>query len=202
MKYRLLESLLPHLEAYERLYPQQAPQLHHFAVWLARQSTEADTGASPRSVESAPATSIDAANAQLLAFLYRYARTYAKKALEGAVLGTMDEFAYLNTLFSQGPMSKSDLIQIHRHEKPTGMEIIRRLLAMGLIDQRDDVHDRRSKVLSPTEAGRAMLNQTSANMGKAAQLLMGNLTPSEKMALYQLLEKLEQFHQVVQAKMK
>ena len=41
MKYDLLQTLLPYLEAYERAYPKaQHPQ--HFAVWLVRQTTESE----------------------------------------------------------------------------------------------------------------------------------------------------------------
>ncbi|HNG90691.1 MAG TPA: MarR family winged helix-turn-helix transcriptional regulator, partial [Saprospiraceae bacterium] len=174
MKYRLLESLLPHLEAYERAYPQGQGD-HHFAVWLARHTADSDS-VGVRDAEAPAPVPTDAAISQLLTFLHRYARSYTKKALEPSSLGTADEFAYLHTLIGQGPMSKSDLLQLHRHEKPTGMEIIRRLLAMGLISQRDDPHDRRSKLLTPTDAGRAVIAQTADGMAKAAQLLTGNLT--------------------------
>ena len=201
MKYHLLQSLLPHLEAYERAYPQQhSPQ--HFAVWLARQTADEQHLAAARDasgpVHEAPEDSIS----RLLVFLHRYARGYAKKALEGSPLGTMDEYAYLGILLHDGPMTKSELIQRNRHEKPTGMEIIRRLLGMNLVAQSDDPDDRRSKQLRATPEGAVVAGQVSEEMGKVSQLLMGNLNPTEKMLLLQLLERLEQFHQVVQAKMK
>lgn len=200
MKYDLLQSLLPHLEAYERAYPQQSnPQ--HFAVWLARQTADEQhlTAHDP----SAPAyeTAEDTIR-RLVIFLQRYARNYAKKALEGSMLGTLDEFAYLNILLHDGPLSKSELIQRNRHEKPTGMEIIRRLLLMDLVTQNDDPDDRRSKQLRPTPEGIGQIKQVAEEMGKVSQLLVGNLNPTEKMLLLQLLARLEQFHQVVLAKMK
>jgi len=200
MKYELLQSLLPHLDAYERAYPQQQnPQ--HFAVWLARQT--ADEQHLVARDPSAPAfeTAEDTISRWVI-FLHRYARGYAKKALDGSLLGTMDEFAYLNILLHDSPMSKSELLQRNRHEKPTGMEIIRRLLTMGLVSQSDDPDDRRSKQLRITPEGTAQVAQVAEEMGKVSQLLVGNLNPTEKMLLLQLLGRLEQFHQVVQAKMR
>ena len=199
-KYDLLQSILPYLEAYERSYPKvQNPQ--HFAVWLARQTTEADqlpgheTDPAAREVEEATIS-------RLLSFLTRYRRIYARKALEGSVLGTIDEFAYLATLLEQGQITKTDLIQRNRHEKPTGMEIIRRLMALHLVVQRDDLDDRRSKRLTITPEGTAAFSEVAARMGQVSKLLSGSLNTAEKMLLLQLLEKLETFHQVVLAKAK
>jgi MarR family transcriptional regulator, lower aerobic nicotinate degradation pathway regulator len=200
MKYRLLESLLPHLDAYERAYPQQLnPQ--HFAVWLARQTAEAQQVAARR--DAAPGgESEEVSIGRLLVFLNRYVKLYARKALEDSPLGGVDEFVYLGALLEFGSMTKSDLIQRNRHEKPTGMEIIRRLLAMGFVAQADDPDDRRSKQLSITPAGQAVFAQAAERMQTVSQLLTGNLNGAERLLLLQLLEKLETFHQVVLAKTK
>ena len=200
MKYRLLESLLPHLEAYERAYPQpQSPQ--HFAVWLARQTSEESQIATQAADRSAGETD-EVAIGKFLVFLNRYVRGYSKKALEGSPLGSMDEFVYLIMLVEHGTLTKSDLIQRNRHEKPTGMEIIRRLIALGFVSQQDATDDRRSKHLRITPAGMAVIGQVNERMDLVTVLLTGDLNPAEKMLLLQLLEKLERFHQVVQAKTK
>ena len=200
MKYELLQTLLPHLEAYERTYPKgQSPQ--HFAVWLVRQTTDSAQWSEP-SGGQAEREQLDGAIGKLLIYLNRYVKIYARKALEGSPLGTMDEFVYLVMLTEQGALTKSDLIQRNRHEKPTGMEIIRRLLALGLIAQRDDLDDRRSKRLTITAAGTEVSGQVAGQMTKVFTLLTGNLTIAEKLLLLQLLDKLENFHQLVLAKMK
>ncbi len=199
-KYDLLQSILPYLEAYERSHPKvHNPQ--HFAVWLARQTTETDQLAGHETNPSAREME-DATISRLFTFLTRYRRIYARKALEGSVLGTIDEFAYLATLLEQGQITKTDLIQRNRHEKPTGMEIIRRLMVLHLVIQRDDLDDRRSKRLTITPEGTAAFSQVAARMGQVSRLLTGSLNTAEKMLLLQLLEKLETFHQVVLAKAK
>ncbi|MEI6408024.1 MAG: MarR family winged helix-turn-helix transcriptional regulator [Bacteroidota bacterium] len=199
MKYELLQSLLPYLEEYEKTNPKtQDPQ--HFAVWLARQSGKQAPETSDKQVEAGESTEV--LIGKLLFFLTRYARAYSRKALEGSLLGSMDEFVYLATLQAYGVMSKTDLIYRNRHEKPTGMDIIKRLLALELIQQRDDVADRRSKLLEITEKGLATLGGLYGRMGLVSHLITGNLSKTERVDLLQMLEKLENFHQVVLAKTK
>ena len=132
----------------------------------------------------------------------RYARAYAKKALEHSPLGSIDEYAYLELVAKTNGLTKSDLIYRNRHEKPTGMEIIRRLQASGLIEQTDDPDDKRSKQLHLTETGRQTLETHAAQMDHIAFLLSANLNGAEKLLLLQILEKLEIFHQLFQAKVK
>lgn len=200
MKYELLQTLLPYLDAYERVYPkQQNPQ--HFAVWLARQSAAAEQVAL-RHGPKVNAQSESVEIGKLLVYLNRYAKNYAKKALDGSLLGGMDEFVYLAILLYEGAITKSELIYRNRHEKPTGMEIIRRLLTAGFVEQSDDPDDRRSKRLLITDAGKAVFGQVVERMDFVSELLTGSLNSAEKMLLLQILEKLEGFHQLVLAKTK
>ncbi|HOY08225.1 MAG TPA: MarR family transcriptional regulator [Saprospiraceae bacterium] len=200
MKYELLNSLLPFLEEYERTYPKhQHPQ--HFAVWLARQTSTEEQVAN-KETDSGPEVTEATEIQRIVLFLNRYMKSYAKKALEVSSLGNLDEYLYLHAVSQAGGLSKSDLIYRNRHEKPTGMEIIRRLLAGGLIAQTDDQEDRRSKQLHITEYGQAALNQVVARMDFVTQLLSGSLNGAEKLLLLQILEKMESFHQLLQAKTK
>lgn len=197
MKYQLLQALLPHLEAYEKSYPKQA-NLQHFAVWLARQSAEAPESAADDEGTDAAAAAI----AQNMAYLHKHLRNYARRALEGSPLGSLDEYQYLAILVQEGAMSKTDLFRRNRHEKPTGMEIIRRLVTAGLIVQHDDTADRRSKRLEPSAVGRALLQALQPRMELVVRLLSNSLNPAEKLLLVQILEKMEAFHQLVLAKSK
>ncbi|MEO6037050.1 MAG: MarR family transcriptional regulator [Saprospiraceae bacterium] len=200
MKYELLQTLLPYLEAYERAYPKARPP-QHFAVWLLRQTTESEQLAEQNG-DQPTQESPDVSIGKLLVYLNRYMKIYARKALEGSSLGTMDEFVYIAMLIERGPLTKSDLIQRNRHEKPTGMEIIRRLLALGLVVQSDDPDDRRSKRLTITPPGMEAFGQVAGQMSKVSTLLTGNLSAAEKMLLLQLLDKLEAFHQLTLAKLR
>lgn len=200
MKYQLLQNLLPLLEEYEKTNT-KVDDVQHFAVWLTRQQAN-PIETEESETHAAGAESPEVVIGKLLFFMTRYARIYSKKALEGTVLGSMDEFVYLATLHSYGSMTKSELIYRNRHEKPTGMDIIKRLLALGLIQQQDDLEDRRSKQIAISEHGLAILLPLYGRMGLVSHIVAGNLSKSERISLVQLLEKLEVFHQVMQAKTK
>jgi DNA-binding MarR family transcriptional regulator len=97
-------------------------------------------------------------------------------------------------------MSKSDLIMHNRHEKSTGMEIIKRLIGLRLIAQAEDPADKRSKILSLTAEGLKEVGQSYARVNIAYHLITGNLSDTDKMALNRLLGRLELYHQVLAAK--
>lgn len=197
MKYELLSELLPWLDAYEKTNAQRAdPQ--HFAVWLARHASREEQVENTRAKREEIAVDIS----KYLVFMNRYVRAYGRRALDGTALSTPDDFAYLAVLLFQGPMTKIDLIHHNRHEKPTGMEIIKRLLELGLVEQKDDPNDRRSKRLSISEAGKNVYLKQEKDMQALANVAVGNLNQAEQLLLLQLLEKLENFHQVLQAKSK
>jgi len=201
MKYALLNTLLPHLEAFERAYPgEQDPQ--RFAAWLIAKTAPDTTieQADHSNAQNAATTHSDIV--RLIDFLHRYARSYARKALEGSPLGSIDEFAYLATLQQAGQLNKTELIYKNRHEKPTGMEIIRRLLDLGLIEQTDDTDDRRTKKLTVSAAGAAVILRLYDPMQTVFRLIAGSLTQVEGIQLLHILEKLERFHRVVQAKVR
>lgn len=194
MSYALLNALLPLLESYEKAYPGDTdPQ--RFAVWLSLQATAA--GKAPTAIAQE-----DGLLLQLLGFFNRYVRGYARKALEGSPLHTIDEYAYLAAVQAAGSLTKSALILQQRHEKPTGMEIIKRLLELNLLVQADDPADRRSKRLTLTPEGAQLVDALAPNMQQVGRITAGNLNPLERVQLLQLLQKLETFHQVVQAKIR
>ncbi len=96
-------------------------------------------------------------------------------------------------------MSKTDVIARNVHEKASGTEVIKRLLAHGLVAEQAHATDRRSKLLTITEAGRGVLGQVFGRMDQAAQLIAGDLTPAERAQLLYLLQKLDAFHHPIYA---
>ncbi len=131
---------------------------------------------------------------KLIIFLNRYSRLLIKKGLSNFPELISEDFTYLYILMSAESMTKIQLIEKNVHEKPTGLEVIKRLLKHGLIAEKDDKKDRRSKRVSLTEKGKEMFFATIEQMGKVAALVSGKLTMDEKKQLYVLLKKLEDFH--------
>ncbi|MBP1677266.1 MAG: MarR family transcriptional regulator [Bacteroidetes bacterium] len=140
--------------------------------------------------QKGPATDISL----LIVLLFRYAKGYIKKALKDSVIKTADEFSFLITLITYESLSKTELIQKQIMEKTSGIEIINRLLKFGLIEQFNDVEDKRSIRVRVTPAGRIELMKILPQMQTVSQVVSGNLTETEKTTLAYMLRKLENFH--------
>jgi DNA-binding MarR family transcriptional regulator len=105
-----------------------------------------------------------------------------------------DDFVYLAITYGDGPLSKTQIIARSIHEKPTGTEIIKRLLKTGLIHEQPHTTDRRIKVLTMNEYGLGVFFQLFANMSQVASMMAGNLNAAERTQLVYLLSKLDAFH--------
>ncbi|WP_461452675.1 MarR family winged helix-turn-helix transcriptional regulator [Mucilaginibacter sp.] len=131
---------------------------------------------------------------RLFVFMSRYAKIYIKKALEGTPLQSGEEFTALAILRTHDHLSKSELINYNLQEKTSGTEVIRRLIAAGLVNEWDDIKDKRSKHIAITEAGKKLLYQVFLDMTHVSKMITGELTTAEKFSLQYLLQKLENFH--------
>lgn len=137
---------------------------------------------------------IDNAIGRLLVYMSRYAKSYIKKTLEGTPLQSQDDFTCLAILLTHESLSKSDLISRNMQEKTSGAEVIRRLLAAGLVKQWDDTIDKRSVRISITEKGKELLHHVLDDMNHVGKMITGNLSYPEKLEFHYLLQKLESFH--------
>ncbi|GAB3921190.1 MarR family winged helix-turn-helix transcriptional regulator [Mucilaginibacter myungsuensis] len=200
--YHLLRQLIDLLERFDQGQPEKAVSLSDFAAFLLsdlqRQNTVA-TGTEVRfgQVEF-PAQEIafqlDNNISRLVIFMNRYARHYLKKALEGTPLRTPEEFTALAILLTHEHLTKSELIEKNIQEKTSGTEVIRRLIASGLIIESAHASDRRSKRIAISETGRALLYRIFQHTSDVGKVVTGKLTFAEKLVLQHLLQKLEDFH--------
>lgn len=131
---------------------------------------------------------------RLFVFMSRYAKSYIKKALEGTPLQTAEDFTALAILLTHPHLSKSKLISYNLQEKTSGTEVIRRLVANGLVRQWDDAIDKRSKHIAITDEGKALLYRIFEHTSYVGKIITGKLTVAEKFTLQYLLQKLENFH--------
>lgn len=133
----------------------------------------------------------------LLVRLSRYGKGYSRVAIQGSVFSTQDEFVYLILLKAFGPMTKMELIKRNVQDKPTGIQIINRLLHRGWIDQAVSTTDKRSRIISINSKGEHLLSLQMTRIRQASQIVTGPLTYEEKMELIRLLNKLDTFHQAI-----
>lgn len=192
MNYSILQELITNLKDFEDEKMSKSIKMEDFVVFLNQKYLG-------NLVSDKPSIDVNEKNdenniGQLIAFMYRYAKGYIKKALEESTLLTLDDFGYLAAIWQDGDLTKTQLIEKNIHEKNTGMEIIKRLISNNLLEQYNDLEDKRSKRLKITPLGQSELFKSFDGMLKVSQIIAGKLTSSEKIQLFYLLNKLHDFH--------
>lgn len=202
-RYHLLEEVLEQLDRYQQTSPEHE-DLTGFTAWLVNQNRlhELSTQSRPEgSGEEAKMwddfLQLDNQLTALVGFMHRYAKLYTKKALAGTPLQSLDEFTYLAGLTGSPGISKTELIHRNAHEKTSGLEIIRRLVRLGLLEELNDPGDRRSTLVKHTEKGRGLMFGIAEQMKQVSGLVTGTLSDAEKFQLVHLLGKLDSFHRDV-----
>lgn len=165
-----------------------------FANWLNEQEYQKEEREISAFIEKIGNYALEVEISTLVICLNRYSRLLIKKGLINFPQLVSEDFTYLYTLMDVESMTKIQLIEKNVHEKPTGLEVIKRLLKHGLVDERNDEVDKRSKRVFLTDKGKALFFDTVEQMNKIALIVSGNLTMDEKKHLHRLLKKLEDFH--------
>ncbi|MCF0041527.1 MarR family winged helix-turn-helix transcriptional regulator [Dyadobacter fanqingshengii] len=206
--YQLIHELISLVEQLEQQNPEREVTMQDFAGFVIHKvgSSALDVGPTGRLSQDVrfgkndlaaqeQAFQLDNNIGQLFVYMSRYAKSYIKKALDNTPLITAEDFTALAILLTHDNLSKSELIHYNLQEKTSGTEVIRRLLAAGLIRQWDDEKDKRSRQIAITDQGKQLLYTVFEDMNHVGKMISGNLTVSEKLTLRYLLQKLEDFHQ-------
>lgn len=194
---QIISQIINNLEDFKKSKNQKEISYQEFVSYL-NGGKEANRSADPLYLnnlnsilqEDRPETVI----AILITYMHRYAKLYARKALHGSPIQSMDEFSYLIILFTYGEMTKSELIHRNAQEKSSGMELLKRLISAELIGQKENESDKRSKVIYITDFGREAVTALFSDLDDLAKIVSGNLSAEEKHELLRLLVKLDNFH--------
>ncbi len=189
----LIKHLVDNAIAYQQANTGKELDLTSFATWLLETHTEDESGG----ILNMPVFEIDTELITQIGRLGRYGHAYLKQALVDTPFVTNLDFAFCAMLQQYGPMGKSALIKLMVYEKSSGMEIIKRLLRLQLIDQYPNPEDKRSKLLKLTDAGNQALGVAYRTAGVAAKIVSSPLSEVEKKILLNLLKKLDGFHEAV-----
>ncbi|MBL7881717.1 MAG: MarR family transcriptional regulator, partial [Chryseobacterium gambrini] len=112
--------------------------------------------------------------------LGRYSKQLIRKGLNDFPELANEEFTYLYRLKDEPNLTKIQLIERNGHEKQTGTQIIKRLLEYGLIEEKNDSEDKRSKRLNITEKGDDYFHRSVEKVNMTSRILAGKLENKEK----------------------
>ncbi|MCU0421219.1 MAG: winged helix DNA-binding protein [Bacteroidia bacterium] len=196
---QVIADLISQFQVYEQTHRKVSTS--DFAVWLLKSEQEInvakqinmgnDDKSATKKVEE-----LDNGIGILLGLLNKYARHYSKIVLEDLPVNTVDEFGYLAQLSTFTQMTKSELISKTMDGKTTGTDIIRRLIAGGLVKEMNNPDDKRSKLIKITDKGKKVILKSYEKMSMASKSVTGNLTINEKQILIKLLGKLGEYHRL------
>ncbi len=103
---------------------------------------------------------------------------------------TPTQFAALHKTVALGRTTQNHLGRCVAMDPATIQGVVRRLIARGLIAAAADPMDRRTVVLTPTEAGVALSEQAATTARLAHDAALANLSNDERATLLTLLRKM------------
>lgn len=197
MNYTLIKDVLELVEDFEKKSKGSNANIEAFKNWIVINNKSESADNEPHWEGKENGRSAESVISTLIVHLNRYSKNYSKSAIFGSDFSTQEDFIYLINLKAFGEMTKMDLIKKNVHEKPTGMQVINRLIGQGWVNQTASQIDKRSKFLKINDYGLAVLEKQMDKIRKASDIISGDLSRAEKMDLIRLLNKLNDFHQPI-----
>ncbi|MBO9730874.1 MAG: MarR family transcriptional regulator [Chitinophaga sp.] len=113
--------------------------------------------------------------------------TYARMAIKEIPGIELEWFYLLNVIHMKKAPKKSDAISLSHMEQSTGIDILNRMKKKGLIVEKEDPTDKRARLVSLTEKGKALMVQIGFYLYKVSYLLYHDIKEEEKKQLIQIL---------------
>jgi DNA-binding MarR family transcriptional regulator len=186
----ILKDIILWLEEYQNDNHIDEQSLESFIIWLnSRIFSEGNAEKSQHSPEM-----LDMELSFLLVMQSRYYKTYTKRVLGESELTSPDGFSFLYHLNLTDSFRKMELIRMHHLEPPSGIEVLKRLLNKGLIEEFDDAYDKRAKRIKITDKGKKELQIIMPKMSEVFRLMTAELSLNEKLHVVGFLKQMNDFH--------
>lgn len=124
-----------------------------------------------------------------------FTQIWEKKAFANQAIHNLTEFGVAMYVMSHEGCSKSEVANHSLQEKTTIFETIKRLVKNGILEEKSNATDKRSKDLRITEKGQITSFSVMKRANEVSQHLVGVLSKSEKVNLFDSLIKLDGYHQ-------
>jgi len=190
------QPLILNWESY--LQFEKNPTLEGFAKYLLTSSTKkianSNTPVPFQEVVTGETTSYLAPEAAELIFrLNKFINIYGRPIVQEFGLHTMNEFVILASLLELREYSKKDLVNEHLIEFTTGMDMLKRMLKNGLLNERVNEKDKRQKLVSLSKKGTETLFKILGKLNTITDVL-GDLNKKDRELFLNMLKRLNAFH--------
>ncbi|MDJ1480949.1 MarR family winged helix-turn-helix transcriptional regulator [Cytophagaceae bacterium YF14B1] len=126
--------------------------------------------------------------------LIRYVKFYTKAMMAQHGMSGPDEFLFLSLINEMDRPTKKEVCIAHASELTTGMDILRRLRTLGLIEEHADERDARSKRLTLTDKGHKTIGEVSMGLAQLQHSVLADLDPANRKHLIETLQYLNNYH--------
>lgn len=195
MDLRLITELLAELEnfSHSETYNNNST-VEDFRQFLNQKAYQRDVPANITQKYNLEVYELENEIAKQVIMLGRYSKGLIRKSLEKHEELGVEDFTYLFRMMDYPSLTKMQLIEKNAHEKQTGIEIIKRLVKKGLLEEFPDEQDRRSVRVSVTAKGKIIFQESMKDISVASKIMCGKLSEKEKYNLLDYLKKLNTFH--------
>jgi DNA-binding MarR family transcriptional regulator len=190
-KYQSIKELMSFWEEYEA--KENQPSLEKFAHWLLhRFSLKQEQVAMDESAGTDRLnTSIKLSIIDSIARLARLTELNTKKMFNGLPLHNLLEYGFLSSINKNSSSNKTDIIAMHLVEYTSGIEIIKRLEKLILIEIYDDVIDKRRKKMRITSEGKRVLLDAMLRMNEIFNQTYKELDEHKQLVFNSILQEIE-----------
>lgn len=135
--------------------------------------------------------------AKQVILLSRFSKQIIRKGLVDFPQLANEEFTYLYRLMDYDSLTKMQLVEKNVHEKQTGIEIIKRLINNGLLDEFPDEKDKRTKRVKVSTLGKKIFSESVDDVTAISKILSAKIDETKKKNLLALLREVNEFHFIV-----
>lgn len=125
--------------------------------------------------------------------LFKAIRFYFKPTLQKHGFKSLEEFLFLATLSWKNNISKKTLCRTNMTDIPTGIDIIKRLIQQGLINEQENAEDKREKLLMITQNGEQKLYEIFVSPEGTTDV-MADMNTEERIVFMRMIDRLNNFH--------
>ncbi len=181
MKTELLHSLIDLVEEFNATNTSE--KMEDFVVWLSGKYFEANES-------DVHSEQLDLMLAFQISLLNKSIKKQTKEVISESSLSSLDGYSFLLHLEQADSFRKMELIEMHNLEAPTGIEIIKRLLSKGLIEEFNDLEDKRAKRVKITKAGKTELDRLKPLVDAKFASFASVLSINDKLGMVSTMNKL------------
>ena len=181
MNTELLHLLIDNLDEFEK--SNSSNKIEDFVVWLSGKYFQIRE-------ETGHQEQLDLMLVFQISALSKMIKKQNKEGISNSELSSLDGYSFLVHLEHTDSFRKMELIEMHNLEAPTGIEIIKRLLVKGLIEEFDDKADKRAKRVRMTITGRQELNRLKPIIDKKSKEFSKALSLKDKLNMAAIMKKL------------